>query len=31
MDKFDAIYTDILLANNALVGSAVFNGDYMFS
>lgn len=28
---FEAIYTDILLANNALVGSAVFNGDYMFS
>lgn len=31
MDKFDAIYTEILLANNALVGSAVFNGDYIFS
>ena len=31
MDKFNAIYTDILLANNALVGSAVFNGNYIFS
>lgn len=30
-EMFEAIYTDILLANNALVGSAVFNGDYMFS
>lgn len=31
MDKFEAIYTDILLANNAKVGQAVFNGNYMFS
>lgn len=31
MDKFNAIYTEILLANNALVGQAVFNGNYMFS
>jgi hypothetical protein len=31
MDKFEAIYTSILLADNALIGSAVFNGDYMFS
>ena len=31
MDKFSAVYTEILLANNALVGSAVFNGDYIFS
>lgn len=31
MSTFNAIYTDILLANNAKVGQAVFNGDYMFS
>lgn len=31
MATFNAIYTDILLANNAKVGQAVFNGDYMFS
>lgn len=31
MDTYTAIYTDILLANNAKVGQAVFNGDYMFS
>lgn len=31
MEKFNAIYTDILLANNAKVGQAIFNGDYMFS
>lgn len=31
MDKFDVVYAKILLANNALVGKAVFNGDYIFS
>lgn len=31
MDMFESIYTDILFANQALVGQAVFNGDYMFS
>lgn len=31
MEMFNAIYTDILLANNAKVGQAIFNGDYMFS
>lgn len=31
MSTFNAIYTDILLANNAKVGQAVFNGNYMFS
>lgn len=31
MATFNAIYTDILLANNAKVGQAVFNGNYMFS
>ena len=31
MEMFNAVYTDILLANNAKVGQAIFNGDYMFS
>ena len=31
MDKSEALFAKILLADNALVGSAVFNGDYMFS
>ena len=31
ISTFNAIYTDILLANNAKVGQAVFNGNYMFS
>lgn len=31
MSTYTAIYTDILLANNAKVGQAVFNGNYMFS
>lgn len=31
MSTFQAIYTDILVTPNALVGQAVFNGDYMFS
>lgn len=31
MEKFDAIYTDILLADRATVGNACFYGNYMFS
>lgn len=30
-EMYDALYTDILLANNAKVGAAVFNNNYMFS
>lgn len=30
-DGFDAIYAKIGIINNGLIGSAVFNGDYMFS
>ena len=28
---FDAIYTKVGIVSNGLIGSAVFNGDYMFS
>lgn len=31
MDKFDAVYTEILLADKATVGNACFYGNYMFS
>lgn len=31
MDMFDAIYSDIGVFKQALVGSAVFHGDYIFS
>lgn len=31
MEKFKAIYTKLLIANNGTIGSFVFNGDYMFS
>lgn len=31
MSTYSAIYSDIGVFGNALVGSAVFNGDYMFS
>lgn len=31
MEKFEAIYTKLLVANNGTIGSFVFNGDYMFS
>lgn len=31
MEKFEAIMVNFLIADNGLVGSAVFNGDYMFS
>ena len=31
MQSFDAIYANIGIFGSALVGSAVFNGDYMFS
>lgn len=31
MEAFDAIYANIGIFGNALVGSAVFNGDYIFS
>lgn len=31
MEKFEAIYTKLLIANNGTIGSFVFNGDYMFS
>ena len=30
-EGFDAIYAKIGIINNGLIGSAVFNGDYMFS
>lgn len=30
-DKFDAIYAKIGIIANGLIGSAVFNGDFMFS
>lgn len=30
-EAFEAIFTKILVTPNALVGSAVFNGDYMYS
>lgn len=31
MEKFETIYTKLLIANNGTIGSFVFNGDYMFS
>lgn len=31
IEGFDAVFTKILIASNGLVGSAVFNGDYLFS
>lgn len=31
MERFEAIYTNLLIANNGTIGSFVFNGDYMFS
>ena len=31
MDAFEALYTKIGIIANGLIGSAVFNGDYMFS
>lgn len=31
MEKFEAIYTKLLIANNGTIGSFVFNGDCMFS
>lgn len=31
MEKFEAIYTKLLIANNGTIGSFVFNGDYVFS
>lgn len=31
MERFKAIYTKLLIANNGTIGSFVFNGDYMFS
>lgn len=31
MEKFEAIYTKLLIANNGTIGGFVFNGDYMFS
>ena len=31
MEKFAAIYTDILFADFAKLGSWIFSGDYMFS
>ena len=31
MDQFNAVYTDILIANFGKVGSAIFYGDYMIS
>lgn len=31
LEAFDAIYTKLAIIANGLLGSAVFNGDYMFS
>lgn len=31
MERFEAIYTKLLIANNGTIGSFVFNRDYMFS
>lgn len=31
MEKFETIYTKLLIADNGTIGSFVFNGDYMFS
>ena len=31
MESFDAMYANIGVFGNALVGSAVFNGDFIFS
>lgn len=31
MERFEVIYTKLLIANNGTIGSFVFNGDYMFS
>ena len=31
MGNFEAIYTDLLIAPNSLVGGAVFNNNLMFS
>lgn len=31
MEKFKAIYTKLLIANNGTLGKFVFNGNYMFS
>lgn len=31
MERFEAIYTKLLIANNGTMGSFVFNRDYMFS
>lgn len=31
MERFESIYTKLLIANNGTIGSFVFNGDYMFS
>lgn len=31
MEKFEAIYTKLLIADNGTLGRFVFNGDYMFS
>lgn len=31
MERFEAIYTKLLIANNGTLGKFVFNGNYMFS
>lgn len=31
MDQFNAVYANIGIIDNGKFGSAVFNGDYMFS
>lgn len=31
MEKFEAIYTKLLIADNGTLGKFVFNGDYLFS
>ena len=31
LDKFDAIYTDIIFAGKGQVGAVLFNGNWMYS
>jgi len=31
MEKFEAIYAKLLIADNGTLGKFVFNGNYMFS
>nr|DAH06687.1 MAG TPA: hypothetical protein [Caudoviricetes sp.] len=31
MDKYEALFTKILIADGGSMGKFIFNGDYMFS